>query len=70
MSASTNDVGLYSFTFDKVFAPSAGQDNVFDEVAEFVQSAIDGYHVCIFSYGQTGSGKTHTVREFIFIIEP
>lgn len=51
-----------SFTFDKVFPPCAGQDVVFTEVSEFVQSSLDGYHVCLFSYGQTGSGKTHTVR--------
>jgi len=44
----------HAFKFDKVFAPSTGQDMVFDEVSEFVQSALDGYNVCLFSYGQTG----------------
>ncbi|TMW55795.1 hypothetical protein Poli38472_008443 [Pythium oligandrum] len=57
-----SDQDTYAFTFDKVFPPSSGQDNVFEEVSEFVQSALDGYHVCLFSYGQTGSGKTHTMQ--------
>jgi len=26
-----------------------------------VESAIDGFSVCIFAYGQTGAGKTHTL---------
>ena len=34
---------------------------VFDSVSELVQSALDGYHVCLFSYGQTGAGKTFTM---------
>jgi kinesin family protein C1 len=52
----------FGFKFDKVFPPSTGQDHVFDEVSDFVQSALDGYNVCLFSYGQTGSGKTHTMQ--------
>ena len=26
-----------------------------------LQSALDGFHVCLLAYGQTGSGKTHTM---------
>ena len=38
------------------------QEEVFGTVSELVQSALDGYHVCLFSYGQTGAGKTHTMQ--------
>ena len=52
----------HGFSFDKVFGPSSSQESVFLEVSEFVQSALDGYNVCLLSYGQTGSGKTHTMQ--------
>jgi len=52
----------YGFTFDRIFGQRTTQQDVFAEVSDLVQSALDGYNVCLFSYGQTGSGKTHTVR--------
>lgn len=52
----------HTFSFDRVFGPGTGQQQVFAEVSELVQSALDGYHVCLFSYGQTGAGKTYTMQ--------
>ncbi|KAL8948163.1 MAG: hypothetical protein Q9222_005628 [Ikaeria aurantiellina] len=50
-----------AFTFDRVFSPTSVNADVFGEINQLVQSALDGYNVCIFCYGQTGSGKTFTM---------
>ncbi|KAJ2348524.1 kinesin-like nuclear fusion protein [Coemansia sp. RSA 2671] len=67
MQSSENALGkstskTFPFKFDRVFTPESSQNMVFDEVSQLIQSALDGYPVCIFAYGQTGSGKTHTMQ--------
>ena len=49
------------FCFDAVFDGATQQEKVFEDTKHLIQSAVDGYNVCIFAYGQTGSGKTFTI---------
>jgi len=53
--------GEKDFTYDGVFSPSQSQAEVYEDTSHLINSAIDGYNVCLFAYGQTGSGKTWTM---------
>jgi hypothetical protein len=50
------------YFMDHVFSPSSSQEQVFCEVQDLIESAMDGNQVCIMAYGQTGSGKTFTME--------
>ncbi|CAN0101324.1 unnamed protein product [Laminaria digitata] len=53
--------GAKQFVFDSVFSEDQGQAAIFQDTRNLVQSALDGFNVCVFAYGQTGSGKTWTM---------
>jgi len=50
------------FEYDRVFKRETVQEQIFEDTAPLIVSALDGYNVCIFAYGQTGSGKTFTME--------
>lgn len=52
----------HPFVFDRLFNMQSTQEDVYKDVSELVQSALDGYRVCIMSYGQSGSGKVGADR--------
>ena len=57
-----NDARTRKFRLDHSFGPESSQTDIFSQVAPFVQSAMDGYNVCVFAYGATGGGKTYTME--------
>ncbi|KDP41503.1 hypothetical protein JCGZ_15910 [Jatropha curcas] len=68
-AAKDGDLGILTntstkkiFKFDRVYAPTDDQVDVFADVSPLVTSVLDGYNVCIFAYGQTGTGKTFTME--------
>uniref|UniRef100_A0A251VP51 Putative calponin-like domain-containing protein n=1 Tax=Helianthus annuus TaxID=4232 RepID=A0A251VP51_HELAN len=53
--------GRKASMFNKVFGPSATQEEVFSDTQPLIRSVLDGFNVCIFACGQTGAGKTYTL---------
>ncbi len=49
------------FSFGRILSVPV-QEEVFAEVGGVVQSALDGYRVCIFAYGQTGTPARQLAR--------
>ena len=45
-----------------LFPSTASQEDIFEQLAPLVQSALERYNVSVFAYGQTGSGKTYTME--------
>ncbi|PWA50263.1 calponin-like domain-containing protein [Artemisia annua] len=53
--------GRKASMFNKVFGPSATQEEVFSDTQPLIRTVLDGFNVCIFACGQTGAGKTYTL---------
>jgi hypothetical protein len=52
-----------AFLLDRVFSPDCTQEQIFEEVEDLLESALDGNNVCLMAFGQTGSGKSHRTMQ-------
>jgi kinesin family protein 5 len=60
--AKSRESDMHTFTFDKVYEQTIGQDDLFrGEVQPLLDYFLRGVNVTIMCYGQTGSGKTYTM---------
>ncbi|KAI0132107.1 P-loop containing nucleoside triphosphate hydrolase protein [Xylariales sp. AK1849] len=51
-----------TFTFDRVFAMTGRQVDIFDySIKPTVDDILNGYNGTVFAYGQTGAGKSYTM---------
>ena len=54
-----DSVHLAAPVHTQVFHPGFAQEAVFEDTKHLVQSAVDGYNVCIFAYGQVRRRHRH-----------
>eukprot|EP00939_MAST-03C_sp_MAST-3C-sp1_P004135 g4135.t1 len=54
-----------AWSFDRVYGPSASQEDIYLSVKSSIHSVANGINATIFAYGQTGSGKTYTMMGHI-----
>ncbi|KAI6090136.1 P-loop containing nucleoside triphosphate hydrolase protein [Hypoxylon rubiginosum] len=50
-----------AFDFERIFGPDETNNDIFNEISDLIECALEGQKVGIFAYGQTGSGKTYTL---------
>lgn len=44
------DYNSIPYEFDRVFEPSVGQDDIYEEIEAFIRSVINGCRLCVFMY--------------------
>eukprot|EP00761_Pharyngomonas_kirbyi_P014710 gb/GECH01014740.1/.p1 GENE.gb/GECH01014740.1/~~gb/GECH01014740.1/.p1 ORF type:complete len:792 (+),score=229.73 gb/GECH01014740.1/:1-2376(+) len=62
VTVTTGSMGTKKHDFFRALGPNAAQQDVFEELKPLIQSACDGFNICVMAYGQTGTGKTYTIH--------